>query len=97
MPESVASLAEAKEIHEAVRRIGRERGFPFFELHFDQDSTGDDAVWIYFDVDPSDWSGREGIGRLDSLATSVKDAIFETHIPRIPYVRFRERKVAQAQ
>lgn len=92
-----ASGVEAKRIHDIVRRVGGAQGFPYFELTFGKDSTGDDAVWIYFDLDPTYASGHEEIKRLDSLVTLVKDALFENHILRVPYVRFRERKVAQGR
>jgi len=95
--EGSASAEEAGRIREAVRKVGQAQGFPLFKLYFGRDSTGDEAVWIYFDLDPSYASGRQEISRLDSLATAVKEAIFRIHTPLVPYVRFREGNVARAR
>ncbi|HXQ50909.1 MAG TPA: hypothetical protein VN802_07440 [Stellaceae bacterium] len=89
-----ASAEEAKRIHEIVRSRAIGLGFETFEVHFGKDSTGEPAVWISFILDRRFPTDKESVRRLSKLGRTVKAALFETNISRIPYVRFRERQEA---
>jgi hypothetical protein len=60
-----------------------------FELEFGEDSTGDLAVWILFDVDQDLQPSKEKLSALTRLDRSVRADLLATGITRWPYVKFR--------
>lgn len=85
---------EAGQIRELVKQAAEPEGFRFFELNFGEDSSGAPAVWISFILEPTYPTTRSGIATLTRLGRTVKSALFEHQIKRVPYVRFRERQAS---
>jgi hypothetical protein len=81
---------EAKRIHELVRENAVKEGFGTFKLQFGEDSTGDPAVWIWFEIDPKYSIADDSIKTLTRLRRLVRSALLAAGIHRIPYVRFKE-------
>lgn len=89
-----ARTSEARKIRRLVKRVAEPEGFPLFELSFDEDSTGAPAVWISFLLDRDYPTTAESIETLTRIGQRVKSNLFENHITRVPYIRFRERRRA---
>jgi hypothetical protein len=87
---------KARKVHELVQASAAAKGFTAFDIKYGEDSTDMAAVWISFYL-PDDYpTDDDAITRLRDLADSVKDALFEAGIERIPYVWFRSLAEARA-
>ena len=89
-----ARTSEARRIRRLVKQVAKSEGFPLFQLNFDEDSTGTPAVWISFFLDDAYPTNKKSIQTLTRLGQRVKSSLFEHHISRVPYIRFRERRDA---
>ena len=87
-----ARTSEARRIRRLVKQVAEPEGFPLFQLSFDEDSTGTPAVWISFLLNDEYPTTKESIQTLTRLGQRVKSSLFEHHISRVPYIRFRERR-----
>jgi hypothetical protein len=86
--------SESRRIRRLVKQVAESEGFPLFELSFDEDSTGAPAVWISFLLEEEYPTTKESIQTLTRLGQRVKSNLFEHHITRVPYIRFREKRRA---
>ncbi len=81
---------EETEIVEAVLRKQKlPDGVLGFEFQFGEDSTGDPALWIWFDVLDDLAPSKQKLTAYGSLAKAVKNELREKRISYWPFVRFR--------
>lgn len=83
------TTAEAKKIHALLRRRRLPPSVRGFALEFGEDSTGDPAVWIWFEVDDDLRPSSRKLEELSELARSVTADILKKDFGRWPYVGFR--------
>jgi hypothetical protein len=87
--EGAASLAEARRIREIVNRHRRPGGVLTWNAHYGEDSTGEPAVWIWFQFRDDYGISQSKIHELTDFVRSVRDDLLDARLGRWPYVGFR--------
>jgi hypothetical protein len=86
----MASVPEARKIHEVVKRHTFPRTVkPKFEVNFGEDSSGQRAVWIWFFVDEDLKPSEAKISELTNFVSSVRSDLLNADLAFWPYVDVR--------
>lgn len=89
-PEAIgATVAEARKIHQLVKKHRFPQGVRRFEVKYGKDSTGNPAVWIRFIIDEQLSPRKDEINELNSLRRDVQSELLKSSLRFWPYVEFR--------
>jgi hypothetical protein len=81
-----ASTAEAKRVHNLVRRHTLPVGMRDFVVRFGEDADGERAVWISFIVPRDYQDSNEKISAANDFVREVRSDLLRANLPYWPYI-----------